>query len=164
MHGIGGDDAFLIFIAIFWGVMLGSAARYQPFDTAAAFFARHDRHRVLPRRVRARRRFWKSMLVLNGLPLVYLALGYACLGNAVRGIPALLGAAVMSLGIFGCPRVLHAIVANACSWPRYFTRQHWQREIARDRHPSEHRMRAHLLPGITFLVGYFALGALIAHL
>ena len=159
MHAIGGDDAFLIFIAIFWGVMLGSAARYQPFDTAAAFFAPR-RH---PRRIRAQRRFWIAMLVLNVLPLAYLFLGYLVLSDA-GGLPALLGAAVMSLGIFGCPRVLHAIVATRHARPRYFTAPHWRRQVAGDRHPNEHTLRAHLVPGVVFLVGYFVVGMLIARI
>lgn len=79
MHPIGGDEAFLIFIAIFWDVMLGSAARYQPFDTATACFASR-RH---PRRVRARRRFWSAMLVLNVRPLAYLYRGYLVLHDSV---------------------------------------------------------------------------------
>lgn len=159
MRPIGGDDAFLIFIAIFWGVMLGSAARYQPFDTAAAFFAPR-RH---PRRIRARRRFWISMLVLNALPLAYLYAGYLALRKA-EGISALLGAAVMALGLFGCPRVLHAIVATPAARPRYFSAKHWRTQIAGDRHPAEHRLRAHLLPGLVFLAGYFIVGALVARM
>ncbi len=159
MHLIGGDDAFLIFIAIFWGVMLGSAARYQPFDSAAAFFA--PRHH--PRRIRAHRRFWISMLVLNALPLAYLYVGHLVLQEA-HGIPALLGAAVMSLGLFGCPRVLHAIMATPRVRSRYFSAKHWRAQIAGERHQDEHRMRAHLVPGIVFLGGYFIVGALIARI
>lgn len=154
---IGGDDAFLIFIAIFWGVMLGSVGRYQPFDTAAAFFA-PKRH---PRRIRAQRRFWVSMLVLNVLPLAYLSAGYLVLRDT-RGIPALLGAAVMSLGLFGCPRVLHAIVATRRTRACFLPMRHWRQQIAGERHANEHTLRAHLLPGLVFLFGYFALGALLA--
>lgn len=156
---IGGDDAFLIFIAIFWGVMLGSAARYQPFDTAAAFFAPKGH----PRRIRARRRMLMATLLLNVLPLAYLVAGYAVL-RASRGIPALLGAAVMSLGLFGCPRLLHAAVASRKVWPRYFPSRYWKAALAGDRHPGEHTLAAHLLPGLVFLGVYFCLGLAIARL
>lgn len=156
---ISGDDAFLIFIAIFWGAMLGSVGRYQPFDTAAALFAPWEelRSRV------ARRRFVVSTLVLNVLPLLYLMIGYMAL-KGCTGIPALLGAAVMSLGIFGCTRVLHAVLATQKTHMYFFADDHWAKVLKGERHDREHRFVAHFVPGIAYLVVYFLIGTLIARL
>lgn len=156
---IGGDDAFLIFIAIFWGAMLGSAGRYGPFDTAAAFFApwRH------PRSILARRRFLVSTLLLNVLPLLYLVAGYEALKSA-KGVPALVGAAVMSLGIFGCTRLLHAVMATRKTHACFFTEKYWTETLKGERHEREHRFVAHFVPGISLLVVYFLAGLFIAKL
>lgn len=156
---IGGDDAFMIFIAIFWGAMLGSAGRYQPFDTAAALFAPWRETRS----IMARRRFVVSTLLLNVLPLLYLLAGYVVL-KGHEGVPALVGAAVMSLGIFGCTRVLHAVMATQGTYAYFFTEDYWNQRLKGERHEKEHHFVAHFAPGIAYLVVYFFVGLLIARL
>ena len=156
---ISGDDAFLIFIAIFWGSMLGSAGRYQPFDTAAAFFSPWRE----PRGILARRRFIVSTFLLNALPILYLVIGYEGL-KGCSGVLALVGAAIASLGIFGCPRVLHAVLATDKTHAYFFTENYWSATLTNDRHDREHRFVAHFAPGMVYLVGYLAIGILIADL
>lgn len=156
---IGGDDAFMIFIAIFWGTMLGSAGRYGPFDTAAAFFAPRGKDR----RIMARRRLIVSTLLLNVLPLLYLVAGYLVLKGA-EGVRALIGAAVMSLGIFGCIRVLHAVMATHKTRTYFFDENHWNEKLKGEREEEEHRFMAHFMPGVAYLAVYFVVGLLIARL
>lgn len=153
-----GNQAFLIFIAIFWGAMLGSAGRYSPFDTAASFFAPW----IHQRSILARHRFWVSTLVLNVLPIIYLLAGYTALNNA-KGIPGIVGAAVMSPGIFGCIRVLHAIMATNQTHAYFFSDKDWEK-LKGDRHDNEHRFAAHFIPGIIYMVVYFLVGFFIAKL
>lgn len=155
---IGGDDAFLVFIAIFWGTMLGSAGRYQPFDTAAAFFGPWREQRS----IMARRRFVLATLLLNVLPILYLLAGYLALEGR-QGTPALIGAAVMSLGIFGCVRLLHAAMATHNTHRHFFSDEYWAK-LKGERHEREHRVIAHLVPGIGYLVVYFVVGLLVARL
>lgn len=153
---ITGDDALLVFIAIFWGSMIGSVRRYLPFETAAAFFSPwSEKHGIF-----ALRRFFVSTFILNLLPIMYLILGYEEL-KGFSGLKALISAAITSLGIFGCPRILHAIIATESTHKYFFNYDHWKDELQKNRHVNENRFFAHFIPGIMYFICYFAIGVAI---
>jgi predicted DCC family thiol-disulfide oxidoreductase YuxK len=146
-----GQQALVFFYAIFWAAVLSTTGRYQPFDTSSMW----------KRNGRAWRRFIVSFLILNLLPIGWLALLYNFVIPSTKGLMPIVAAAFASLSIFGYPRILHAILASDSTYHWFFTKLQIIQVRDRGAFKQPQTFSAHFVPGIIYIFVFVLLGLLI---
>ncbi len=136
-----GDEAVLLFVAVFWAIGFGPLAAYRFFDT----------HLLWDRAERkwAAKRLVAGTVLVNVLPIFVAAMMLGFLAGR-DGVWAVVTAAIGSLSMFGIRRVAHAAVASEPVKWWFYSPNHsnppW------DRLPkSQNGFWRHFIPGICYM-------------
>jgi|SRR5215471_628989 len=149
-----GDEAVLVFVAVFWAIGFAPMAPYRLFDTHLLWDA--------TQRKWAARRLLAGTILLDALPIGLAALMLGFLAERV-GVWAVVTAAIGSLSIFGIRRVVHAAIASDPSKGWFYPPDHPNPPWERLPGPQNGFWR-HFIPGICYtalaLVPWLASGHL----
>lgn len=146
-----GHQALVFFYAIFWAAALSVTGRYQPFDTPS----------MCKRDCLALRRFIISLIILNLLPVGWLAFLYTFIIPDTKGLTPIVAAAFASLSVFGFHRILHAILASDRTYHCFYTNKQISQVRDRGKFKQPQAFTAHFWPGIIYIVAFGFLGWLI---
>jgi hypothetical protein len=145
-------DALLVFYAVFWGAMLASVTKFQPFDTR--WKGKQWKTRLA--------RFALAVVLFNALPILGLvAVMSFQMPNTVQA-RHVAAAAVASLSLFGLPRIFHGIIA--VRRPIFYHDSDWS---TLKEHPplasaDEDHWWLHLGPGLGYVAVSFLIAGLLA--
>jgi hypothetical protein len=138
---ITGDEAVLVFMAVFWASAFGPLSAYRLFDTHAIWDATERRWAV--------RRLGAGTLFVNALPigLALLMLGFLA---GRHGVGAVFAAAVGALSLTGVRRIVHAAVATNPVKHWFYspqTRNPWDERLP----GAQNGFWRHFTPGVCYM-------------
>ncbi len=144
-----GRMALIFFFGVFWCSVLAAAARYRPFDTTAFYTEGSFGH--------AARRFLFSFLSLNVLPVGLLFLLYHLVVPDRSDAVSVIAAATGALGVFGCHRMLHAIIASKKWHSWFYADETWREVLSECTGTGANSFQAHFCPSIFYLLFFPAI-------
>lgn len=152
MNEITGQEALLVFYAIFWGLIGAQLAKYRLFDTHLL----SDKHLM--------RYAWKRMFVgvtlINLLPILWLLL---LLNHVVPNSTSLWAVAAGSVGsfaVFGFHRLVYAFLVAGHNFERYYDKTERERMADALKPHSTDTPARHAFGGVSYLVISIALSFL----
>jgi hypothetical protein len=151
-----GSAALIFFFGLFWASALATVSRYRPFDTASLFSREF--------RAMAVKRLIASFFIMNVLPVMLLLVLYQSVVPEGAGIRSVIIAAVTSLSVFGCNRILHSVIAADHHWSTFYSSETEWRDSLRQYEERSNSRLAHLVPGVLYLFIYPLLGLAIRYL
>jgi hypothetical protein len=137
-----GQQALVLFYAIFWAAAINVTGRYQPFDTPSMW----------AREKRAWCRFLVSLIILNILPLIWFIFLYHYIIPDNKCFTSIIAAAVASLSTFGFHRILHAFIASKRMYAWFYTSKQVREVRERGKFTQPQTFCAHFVPGILYIV------------
>jgi hypothetical protein len=140
-----GQEALLFFYSVFWALALSTLQKFRAFDTRGADPTRWARAGM-------------SFVVMNVVPAAILMFELCLMRRVEEVISAVPAAALFALGVFGLPRILHAIIAieGTKRRPRFYNDDDWHELCLLDKESDS--TSDHLVPGVIYLLLTFGLG------